>query len=95
MFSVLADETKDISKKEQMSIILQYVDDKGKHFLTFVHAVCVNAESLTKYIVISSVGSKFHCFSGVRCASVMSGQYRNSGMFRSSKYFVQADLYEI
>ena len=82
VFSVLADETKDISKKEQMSITLRYVDAKAvirEHFLTFVHAVCVNAESLTEYIVttlrshqldLNSIVSQGH-----DGASVMSGQY--------------------
>ena len=54
MFSLLVDETKDLSKQEQMSIVLRYVDSKGtlrEHFLTFVEAASVNAESVTKYIL--------------------------------------------
>ena len=56
VFTVLADETKDVSKKEQISIALRYVDDKAvirEHFLTFVHAECVSAKSLTEYIVMT------------------------------------------
>ena len=29
MFSLLVDETKDLSKKEQMAIVLRYIDRKG------------------------------------------------------------------
>ena len=56
MFSLLVDETKDLSKKEQMSIVLRYVDSKGtlrEHFLTFVEAASVNAESVCIYSILS------------------------------------------
>ena len=51
VFTVLV---KVLSKKEQMSISLRNIDDKAithEHFLTYVHAESVTAESLTKYIV--------------------------------------------
>ena len=54
MFSLLFDETKDLSKKEQVSIVLRYADSKGmlhEHFLTFVEAASLTAESLTEYIL--------------------------------------------
>ena len=38
MFSILADESKDLSKQEQLAIVLRYVDCKGmlhEHFLTY------------------------------------------------------------
>ena len=81
MFSLLVDETKDLSKKEQVSIILRYVDSKGmlrEHFLTFVEAASLTAESLTEYILDTL--HKFHLDSnwiisqGYDGASVMSGQ---------------------
>ena len=57
MYTVLADETKKTSKKEQISITLRYVDDKAvimcERFLTFVHLKCVSAESLTEYIIMT------------------------------------------
>ena len=81
VFTVLVDETKDVSKKEQMSISLRYVDDKAithDHCFTYVYAESVTAESITKYIVetlqsfqldLNSIVSK-----GYDGASVMSGQ---------------------
>ena len=51
----------DLSKKEQDAIVLKYyVDSKLKgmlheHFLTFVEAVSLTAESLTKYILDTSI----------------------------------------
>ena len=50
MFSLLVDETKDLSKKEQMAIVLRYVDSNGmlhEHFLTYVEAASVEAASVT------------------------------------------------
>ncbi len=76
-FSLLADESKDVSKKEQLAIILRSVDEKGmihERFLTFVAAANLTAESLT-----SSVLDQYHldpsCIvsQGYDGASVMSG----------------------
>ena len=80
-FALLADETKDASKTEQISIILRFVDTGSwtieERFLGFVPAMTCNAESLTKYIIdtISKCGLSIN-----RCvaqaydgASVMSG----------------------
>ena len=55
--SILADETKDITKQEQLSIVLRYVDHDGQipsvveRFLTFVVASNLKAEHLSKYIL--------------------------------------------
>lgn len=51
-FTLLCDETRDISKKEQMTIVLRYVSEATvyERFLCFVYAKELNAESLTKYI---------------------------------------------
>ena len=55
VFSILADESKDISKQEQMVIVLQYVDKTMctmyERFLTFVKAESLNAEGLSDYII--------------------------------------------
>ena len=54
VFSILADECKDLSKREQMSIVVRYVDNKAtvyEHFLTFVELVSLTAESLAKCIL--------------------------------------------
>ena len=54
-FSVLADETKDISKKEQLAVVVRYVDLEtakvNEHFLTYVEATSLTAESLASYIL--------------------------------------------
>jgi hypothetical protein len=55
MFSLLVDETRDISKIEQMSIVLRYVDNDtsmvNERFLTYNQAEELTAESLTSYIL--------------------------------------------
>ena len=80
MFSLLVDETKDLSKKEQMAIVLRYVDSKGmlhEHFLTYVEAASVTAKSLTKYILDTlqtfHLDPKWIISQGYDGASVMSG----------------------
>ncbi len=54
-YSILADETKDISRKKQLSIVVRYVDViTGKVYerlLTYVEAKSQNAESLSTYIL--------------------------------------------
>ena len=52
-FSILVDESKDCSKKEQLSFVIRYVDDKGvvnENFLAFVETSCQKAEILCRYI---------------------------------------------
>ena len=55
VYSVLADETKDCSKQEQLSIVIRYVNEETaaqhEHFLTYVHATSLNAQSLSTYIL--------------------------------------------
>ena len=80
MFSLLVDETKDVSKTEQVSIVVRFVDIKGsicEHFLTFIDTAVLTAEGLTKHIF--DILEKFQldpqwiiaqCYDG---ASVMSG----------------------
>ena len=53
-FSLLADETKDLSKQEQPAIVLTYLDKEGtinERFLTFVEATNLNAVSLSNYLI--------------------------------------------
>ena len=50
----MADEIKDISKPEQLAIVLRYLDKEGtinERFLTFVQATNLNAESLSNYLI--------------------------------------------
>ena len=54
-FSILVDESRDISVKEQMSLVLRYVNKKGiniEWFLDIVHVASTTALSL-KYVVES------------------------------------------
>ena len=55
VYSVLADETKDCSKQEQLAIVIRYVDEETavqhEHFITYVQATSLNAQSLSKYIL--------------------------------------------
>ena len=54
-YSILADETKDMNKQEQLSIVIRYLDDNThsivERFLTFVIASNLSAEHLSKYIL--------------------------------------------
>lgn len=81
VYTLLVDETKDLSKKEQISISLRFVDNKAvihEHFLSFVHATEVNAECLTKYIkdALQSFNLDPKCIvsQGYDGANVMSGK---------------------
>ena len=55
LFSILVDESKDISRKEQVTFVLRCIDPKEatihEYFLTFVEAASLDAKSLTQYIV--------------------------------------------
>ena len=80
IFSLLVDETKDISKQEQMSIVVRYINSEGvlhEHFLTYVQAVSLTAESLTNYILDTlcrfDLDPEWIVSQGYDGASVMSG----------------------
>ena len=53
MFSVLADETKDLQKKEQMSVVLRYYYNGAIHgsFLCFQALDSLNAHGLSQMII--------------------------------------------
>ena len=83
VFSVLADETKDCSKSEQMAIVLRYVDIKEaavhERFLTYVEVSDHDAKSLSEYILttLRSHHLDLHYLiisQGYDGASVMSGR---------------------
>ena len=78
-FSLLIDETKDISKKEQMSVVLCYLQNGKiyKRFIGFVHISSLDVASLVEYICdtmsachLSLNNCVSQCYDG---ASVMSG----------------------
>ena len=52
-YTIIADETKDISKREQLSIVLRYVNNAifRECFLGFVHAHKLDASSLSENIL--------------------------------------------
>lgn len=54
-FSILADETKDLSKKEQISVVVRYVETDTckiyERFLTFVHAETLDAAAFSSYLL--------------------------------------------
>ena len=55
-FSILVDETKDVGKVEQLSVVVRYVNKDedvtvNERFLGFVPAEDLTAESLIKYIL--------------------------------------------
>ena len=81
VYSILADETKDSSKEEQLAIVIRYVDldtaIQHERFLTYVKASSLNAEGLSFYILtalhdngLDPSGIVSQGFDG---ASVMSG----------------------
>ena len=81
IYSIMADETRDYSKKEQLSIVVRYVDveyaNVYEHFLAFTEATSLNAESLCTYILNTLDTFKPHpagiVSQGYDTASVMSG----------------------
>lgn len=83
-FALLADETMDVSTKEQLSICIRYFDDGEKKiredFLQFVQVNDVRGKGLADNILesISSFGinSKFMIGQGYDGAAAMSGQFK-------------------
>ena len=79
-YSILADETKDMSKQEQLSIVIRYVHGTSvvERFLTFVIASDLTAEHLSKYILdtlaLHNLDVSMIVSQGFDGASVMSGR---------------------
>jgi hypothetical protein len=80
-YSIMADETKDLSKQEQLSIVVRYLDSDTssikENFLTFLPAMSLNSDSLSKYILDTlekyNLNPKLMVSQGYDGASVMSG----------------------
>lgn len=79
-FGIICDESKDLSKKEQISVVLRYIFDNAIHeeFIGFTCAESLNAESLSQYIrdrlVTVGVDIKSCVGQSYDGASVMSGR---------------------
>ena len=81
-FSLLADESKDLSKTEQLTVVLRYVDINDgsihEHFLTYVPMTNFTAESLSIYLVDTlreyELDPKQIISQGYDGATVMSGR---------------------
>ena len=53
-FSLIADEASDSSQKEQMSLVLRFVDIDGEireEFIEFIHCESTTSESLTAFLI--------------------------------------------
>ena len=90
VYSILADETKDCSRKEQLSIVLRYVDIQSaiqyEHFISFEEATSLNAESLTSYIIQTLQDN------GLDIASIVSQGYDGASVMSSHCSGVQQHI---
>ena len=90
VYTILADETKDCSKKEQLAIVLRYVDLEEvklfEHFFTYVEVTSLDACSLSEFILNSlrenGIDPKCIVSQGYDGASVMSGHCAGPGVQR-------------
>ena len=81
-FSLLADESKDVSKNEQMSVVVRYVEVSSgnihERFLNFVQAISLTAEGLStlllKILEENKLDPKQIVSQGYDGATVMSGR---------------------
>ena len=80
-YTLIVDETKDVSKQEQLSLVLRYVYEGVVHerFISYTHCEELHASALTSYIFQVLDGLQINikncisqCYDG---ASVMSGAY--------------------
>ncbi|XP_050063271.1 52 kDa repressor of the inhibitor of the protein kinase-like [Aphis gossypii] len=96
-FTILADETQDISRYEQLALCIRYVDDSSadglfirEDFLEFVHIKNVTASALATTIIqcIITLGLDMEMLvgQGYDGAAVMSGQFRGVRTIISEKY---------
>ena len=100
-YSILANETKDLSKREQLAIVVHYVDIESKdvtiveRFLTYTEATSLNAETLCRYILDTlreySLDINMIVSQGYDGASVMSGV--SSGVQRRIREVVPQVVY--
>ena len=81
-YTILADETKDCSKKEQLAIVVRYVDVEAvkllEHVFTYVEATALDSSSLSAFILNALRKNQLdpECIvsQGYDGASVMSGR---------------------
>ncbi|XP_060855033.1 52 kDa repressor of the inhibitor of the protein kinase-like [Metopolophium dirhodum] len=96
-FTILADETQDISRYEQLALCIRYVDDSSadnvfirEDFLEFLHVKDVTASALATTIMqcIMTLGLDMEMLvgQGYDGAAVMSGQFRGVRTIISEKY---------
>jgi hypothetical protein len=96
-FTILADETQDISRYEQLALCIRYVDDSSadsifvrEDFLEFVHVKDVTASALATTIMqcTMTLGLDMEMLvgQGYDGAAVMSGQFRGVRTIISEKY---------
>uniref|UniRef100_A0A8C1KXW0 TTF-type domain-containing protein n=1 Tax=Cyprinus carpio TaxID=7962 RepID=A0A8C1KXW0_CYPCA len=82
VFSVITDETKDLKKKEQFSLVLRYYYNGAVHesFLDFQQATRLDAEGIKDKII--------HCFEryGLECRSNLVGQGYDGASVMSGKH---------
>lgn len=92
-FSLLVDETKDLSKNEQMSFCLRFIDPDSceivERFLTFVSAPCLTAEHLSQYIVDTLAQ---HC---INLSSMVSQGYDGAAVMSGSVSGVQKRIRDL
>lgn len=95
LFSILVDESKDYSKKEQLTLISRCIDPKMLPFMTFDDATTLDAKGLTQYMVdtLKKYQLDLTCIvsQGYDGASVMSGHY--SGVQARFKEFAPHAIY--
>lgn len=93
-FAILVDETQDISRKQQLSLCVRYIDSKKKvvreDFLCFVIVNDVTALGLTNTILsaLNTFNLDLGCLvgQGYDGAAVMSGQFKGVRSLISGKY---------
>ena len=96
-FSVICNETKDLSKKKQLSVVLRYFlgGEIHEEFVGFNFAESINAEAIAQYIteLLSKIGVdiKLCMAQSYDGASVMSGHV--SGVQKSIKDYSEWALY--
>ena len=97
LFALMVDETKDVSKKEQISVVLRYLNEDNIHeeFLDFIPAEGLDAQSLLKSVKqtlakcnIDKNACIAQCYDG---ASVMYGS--NNGVQESFRQEVAHAIY--
>ena len=97
-YSIMADESTDISTKEELSICGRWLEDSGKiveHFLGLVHVQKVDAEALTQSLLIflndKDIPLQKLRGLGFDGANTMSGE--RSGVQKRMKFHAPSALY--